>query len=115
MNENLIPKNEKNESLKGIDNLLNNFLNEIPDELINGSEKENHIYKVRVNWFNGVFNALERAYLMKLLSEDFRKEVHVFFEEFKESHKKDSDRTTKEEIDKADDLLKRAKEIIEKI
>ncbi len=118
-----VPKNEdkKINSVKSIDHLLNDFSNEIPEkmarELIEGGSNfgsEYYKLKVRINWFHGVLSTLESAYYKGFLPEDFWKEITDFIKKFKESHIKTSDRTTKEEIEKADDLLRRAKEFIEK-
>ncbi|MFA6274005.1 MAG: hypothetical protein WC662_02485 [Candidatus Paceibacterota bacterium] len=117
--ENKITKKE--ELLTQIDSFLNDYSNEIPEkmahDLISSPSSFGEKYyklKVRVNWFTGFLGYLELAYHEKFIPEDFWIEIIDFIKRFKENHKKDSDRTTKEQIDEADNLLKRAKEIIEK-
>ena len=103
---------KKKDLIKRIDNLLNDYSNEIPENLINGSFKIKN-FKVRTNWFSGVLNTIEDS--EQLLPESFKLELYDFIKSFKEK-RKDSDeiRTNKEEIDIVDNFLKRAKEYIEK-
>lgn len=103
---------KKKDLLKQIDYLLNDWLNEIPENLINGSFESKN-FKVRTNWFDGVLHTIEES--EQLLPESFKLELYNFIKSFKE-RRNDSDetRTTKEEIDTVDSILKRAKEYIEK-
>jgi DNA-binding transcriptional regulator GbsR (MarR family) len=90
MNENLVPKNEKLEAIKSINNLLNNFSNEIPEKMaedkeIRFTEKYYHL-KVRTNWFTGVFHLLWS--LENQFPKDFMEEISIFLKNLKKVTKK---------------------------
>lgn len=114
-----IPKIKTVEDWKSIylqrfKDLHDNFSNEIPEEMLNGLNPENHKYKVRGNWFASVKNNFSNAERMNMFPEDFNKEWHEFFAAYSKrmlgsTYKV---RTTKEEIDVANNLLKRAQELL---
>ena len=115
------PEQKKQYILSEINLLLNDFSNEIPKEVIHGPREEGQKqYKVRVGWFTGVFGILNFIWntFPECFPEEFKSEVTKFRSDFRINHpgykvKNDPPTTTKEEIDKADDLLKRGKEFIE--
>lgn len=104
------PEAEKKELIGKIDSFLNDFTNDIPEELVKLDDPNYYKYKVRVNWFQGVSYILESATNKQLISEGLKNEVAVFFDNFKERHAVKDVRTTKEEIEKAENLLKKVKD-----
>lgn len=92
-----------------------NFSDEIPKEIVTGKNEENYKYKVRINWFAAIKNSFQSAALMNIFPEDFNEEYTKFFRTYDERMASDKGRpvrTTKEEIDTANNLLKKAQEII---
>ena len=119
MKEIPIPKNKDEEIsmfISHIKSLLNDYSNEMPEEMLNGAKIENHTYKVRTNWFQGVVGCIGEAARKKYLPVTFGEELNTFLEAFKARRIKNTNliRTTKEEIDTADNLLLRAQEYLEK-
>lgn len=109
--KNLEVENKKN-LIKQINSLLSDYSNKIPDTIIHG-DAENINFKVRTNWFTGVVNTLENS--EELLPENLKLELYDFIESFKNRRNGNDDtKTTKEEIDIVDNLLKKVKEYIEK-
>jgi len=108
-----LEKEKKDYVLKEADRLLNEYSEEIPENLINGMS-ENLFFKVRTNWFGGCFALLD--YSDNFFPSDFNEEWKEFFYTFKKRRENDNDqtRTTKEEIEKANNLLLRAIEYIKK-
>lgn len=99
-----------------IDSLLRDNSNEIPEKMINGSKVENHSYKVRTNWFQGVVGCIEKALKEQYIPTTFGTELNDLLVGFKARRSEGANlvRTTKEEIDTADNLLARVKEYLEK-
>lgn len=105
-------KQEQNEYfLKEIDVLLN-VSEEIPERMIDGSQIDKD-YKVRTNWFAGVVHLLEYAINKNMLEQEFRVEIKKFIKIFKSRHINDKIRTTYEEIEMGNQLLRKAKNYIE--
>ena len=101
-------KQEKQELFNHIDMLLNDYSNEIPNEIVNSfSEKKES--KIRTGWFVGVFDSLQGG--QKYFPNDFNLEIQSFFDDFK-IWQRTHDLNTKEEVDKADGLLKKAQEYL---
>ena len=116
-----IRNKEENEKLKQrfldySEELLNDYSNEIPVEMLSGLKEKDHKYKVRGNWFISIRNWFTNLEMEKIyFPDDFIEEYKTFFKNFQQSHKPINNveqRTTKEEIDKADDLLRRAQEYV---
>ncbi len=99
-----------------------NFSDEIPEEILHGPNSknfssENYKFKVRGNWFVAVRNNFENAARMKIFPEEFNKEWRSFFKAYGEKMSKSGvwenvTRTTKEDIDTANNFLLKAQEII---
>ncbi len=91
-----------------------NFSDEIPEEMLNGLNPENHKYKVRGNWFASLRNSLDNAANWKMFPDDFNTEWRNFFKSYDTRMIEGGGkaRTTKEDIDTANKLLVRAQEII---
>jgi hypothetical protein len=108
------PEDWKSIYLQRFKDYHDNYSDEIPNEIINGENPENHKYKVRGNWFAAVKNSLENAALMKMLPEDFNEECRIFFREYGKRMLEGNEivRTTKEEIDIVNNLLLKAQQII---
>jgi hypothetical protein len=107
-------KEEKLIFLREINNLLDNFSEEIPVEMIDGSQEQRN-YKVRTNWFTGIIHILEYAITRGILGTEFLPEIEQFIKNFKSRRIEPSEiKTTSEEIDTGNNLLKKVKDYIEK-
>ena len=97
--------------LSNFDILINQYSDEITDNIIDGS-MEKKDFKFRTNWFNGVITLLD--YVSNLLPEEFNSKWINFLKSFKERREGlDDTRTTREEIEIATNLLFEAKKYIE--
>ncbi len=108
------PEDWKNIYLQRFKDFHDNFSDEIPEEMINGENPENHKYKVRGNWFAGVRNSLDFIASQNLFPEDFNEEWRSFFKAYgkRMTESNENIRTTKEEIDTVNNLLKKAQELL---
>lgn len=98
--------------LERINRFLNDYSDEIPGEVVH-STSENINYKVRTGWFATVNVFLETCKEVgEYFPESFTKKVKDFLKSFQE-RQKESIYTTPEEIQKANDLLRRAKGYLE--
>lgn len=118
MDENSILKKENSEEMKEkilhrLNHILNDHISEIPDEMVSYNDPNYHKYKVRGNWFQGALATLEHASILKLIPEDVYEEASELAKSWRERHVTDDVRTSKDEIDGMDNILKRAIEIIE--
>lgn len=102
--------------IKRLRHLLEDFSNEIPDQIISGAGN----YKVRGLWFSGFIGTIDKAVSeCKVTDEEFSRDLDNFHNKYQQRRKEHREnpqalyvRTTKEEIDTADSLLKR---LIEKL
>ena len=106
--------------LQRFKDLHDNFSDEIPNEIVHGNNSENYKYKIRGNWFVTVRTCLQNAKLLNFFPKEFNDEWEDFFltwSQKKPERKNDELGTvdtinTKEEIERANDFLIRAQEII---
>lgn len=99
------------EDLRGY---YDDYSDEIPEKIVNGQDEGVHKYKVRGNWFFAVRETLKSCELIKLFPEDFNTECHEFFKKYTERRikEKGEHRTTKEELERANEILLKAQEIL---
>src|SRR6185436_2482793 len=121
MNENRSERATKTEAewklhfITKLKELHDDYTDEIPQEIMHGGDNVDDFkkYKVRGNWFTAVKHNLENAALKKFFPEDFVKEFTSFFNAYQNRMSSGKDvRTTKEEIDTANNILIKAQEII---
>jgi hypothetical protein len=120
MEDKFEPTQENQEKLnfqQRLNGLLNDWSEEIPDEIIHStSEKKN--YKVRGGWFTAIIHSIELGIHKGYIPESFTTEVHSFLKDFKERHglvsNDETVRTTPEEIEKGNQLLRKAREYTER-
>ncbi len=118
--ETLEPRENRNEKIREqirhLTALLEDYSDEIPEQMISGSGN----YKVRGNWWQGFFDSMDYA-IQECGATDtsIKTETDAFYEKFRQRRQEWRDaisagtaqgdflRTTKEEIDTANQLLKR--------
>ena len=107
---------EKQKFLGEINDLLNDWSNEIPDTVLHGPPPApgGKNYKVQTRWFTSIVNLLQYLEHKKYLPESIDSEIVTLIKAFharRDAIGEGYDRqktTTKEEIDAWDDLLKKA-------
>lgn len=91
--------------------LLEDWSNEIPEQLIHGEREFGGEFKVRGNWFHAVVLTVDECLAEKIINDEKLKEdIGGYILKRKTENKGKfgrNERTTKEEIDEADSLLRR--------
>lgn len=101
--------------LKEIDSLLNKNSEEIPDEMLH-SFSTNNDYKIRTAWFHSIAQLVDYAIKLKYIPDDFKNTiVKPFLDDYKQRREIEGEkhRTTKEDIEKGNEILRKAKEYLE--
>ena len=111
------PEAEKETQLSQAKKTLEAYLtwsDELPEEMIIGNPKYGK-HKFRGNWFQGVFSNCRFIARMKN-DERFMQEIEGMRKKFSDRHHAESInvKTTREEIDEADALIKKALALVEK-
>lgn len=103
--------------------LRDDYSDEIPEKMISGMDK-NRKFKVRRNWWQGFFSLFHLVFEdLDVTDVSIKKEVDALYEQFqkklkvwRDSHyNNDLHKTTREEIDKANNLLTRTIAYLENI
>lgn len=89
--------------------LLEDHSDEIPEQMLHGENESGGAYKVRTNWFHGVIIELGDCLAEKIITDqNLFNEIFQYCEKTgDQSNPKGKRRTTREEIDEANNLLRK--------
>lgn len=104
--------------LKEIDSLLNGCTEEIPDEILHSfspKSKDGKDYKVRTAWFGGIVYLIDYAIALNYLPKEFKTTIKPLLDDYRQRRETEGEkhRTTKEDIEKGNEILRKVKEYLE--